>query len=65
MNMSTAMPFGMPPERQNVYLASVTIKKQAGKYTLEPLTPQVDGEPAVAERVQQALEGVIAELNRK
>jgi hypothetical protein len=61
--MGTAITYGLPPERKNVYLASVIIKKQAGKYSLEPLTPQGDCEPSLADKVQQALDGVVAELN--
>jgi hypothetical protein len=63
--MSTAITYGLPPERKTVYLTSVTIKRQAGGYSLEPPVPQGDWEPAVAERVLQALERVVAELNGK
>jgi len=63
--MSTAITYGLPPEKKTVYTAAVIIKKQAGEYSLEPPTPQGDWEPAVAERVLQVLERVIAELNGK
>jgi hypothetical protein len=55
----------MDPLPEVVFQAPLTIRKQEGRYFLEPLVPQESSEPEVAKMVKQALDEVVSRLNGK
>ena len=57
--------YGMDPLPEVVFQAPLTIRKQEGRYFLEPLVPQESSEPEVAKMVKQALDEVVSRLNGK
>jgi hypothetical protein len=63
--MNTSILYGMDPLPEVVFQAPLTIRKQEGRYFLEPLVPQESSEPEVAKMVKQALDEVVSRLNGK
>jgi hypothetical protein len=64
--MATSIPYHLPSPSKTVFHAGITVRKQEGKYSLDPIVHlggSNDLEPTVADQVARAVGEVIRSLN--